>query len=149
MTELKARPVPLEATRRLRQTVLRPNQSLDELTSHEPPGAFAVGAFDGDELIAVGFIGRDGGAGSWRVRGMATEPGRRSRGAGSVVLDALIAHAAANGATRVWCNARTPARAFYERAGFRVASEVFEIGDIGPHYMMELGQPGTGDLAPS
>jgi predicted GNAT family N-acyltransferase len=38
----------------------------------------------------------------------------------------------------VWCNARTPARTFYERAGFVVASEEFEPRDIGPHFRMEL-----------
>jgi predicted GNAT family N-acyltransferase len=38
----------------------------------------------------------------------------------------------------VWCNARTPARAFYERAGFRTVSDEFELPEIGPHYVMEL-----------
>jgi GNAT superfamily N-acetyltransferase len=138
MTELSLRPVPLAETRALRQAVLRPNQSFDELASHEPPDAFAVGAFDREELVAVGFIGPDGGPGSWRVRGMATEPRARSRGGGSAILEALIEHAMSHGATRVWCNARLPARAFYERAGFRAVSESFEITGIGPHYVMEL-----------
>jgi ribosomal protein S18 acetylase RimI-like enzyme len=53
------------------------------------------------------------------------------------VLDALVHHAVAEGATRVWCNARTPARSFYERAGLHVISEEFDIRDIGPHYVME------------
>jgi len=41
--------------------------------------------------------------------------GRRGQGAGAAVLDALLAHALAAGAQRIWCNARTPARSLYER----------------------------------
>jgi carboxymethylenebutenolidase len=44
---------------------------------------------------------------------------------------------------RVWCNARTPARTLYERAGFVVASEEFEPPNIGPHYRMELAVVGA------
>jgi ribosomal protein S18 acetylase RimI-like enzyme len=132
------RPVALAQTRALRQAVLRPHETLAQLAAHEPADCFAVGAFDADTLVAVGLIGRDGGPGDWRVRGMATAPGARGLGAGSAVLEALLRHAAAEGATRVWCNARTPARSLYERAGLRVVSEEFELPMIGPHLVMEL-----------
>lgn len=132
------RAVPLAKTRPLRQRVLRPHQSVDELAADEPAGAVAFGAFFEGELVAVGLVGPDGQAGDWRVRGMATEPHARGRGAGSRILDALVQHAIAHGATRVWCNARTPALNLYRRAGFVVASEEFEPPHIGPHYRMEL-----------
>jgi len=136
---IEVRPIPLTETRTLRRRVLRPKLSVQELASHEPAGSVAFGAFEGDELVAVGLVGRDGEEpGDWRVRGMATEPDARGRGAGTSVLRALVEHAVAHGATRVWCNARTPARRLYERAGFVVASEEFEPPDIGPHYRMEL-----------
>jgi ribosomal protein S18 acetylase RimI-like enzyme len=118
--------------------VLRPHETLEEMASHEPPGAFAVGALEGGELLGVGLVGPDGADGHWRVRGMATEPGARGRGVGSAVLAALVEHAAEQGATRVWCNARKPAQSLYERAGFRVVSEEFELPHIGPHLVMEL-----------
>ena len=60
MVDLLVRAVPLAQTRRLRQAVLRPHETLDQLASHEPAAAFAVGAFDGEELIAVGFVAPDG-----------------------------------------------------------------------------------------
>lgn len=138
MSPLELREVPLAETRALRREVLRPHQSLEELATHEPADSVAFGAFDAGELIAVGLIGREGEPGDWRVRGMATKPQARGRGAGTRVLQALVEHAVAEGATRVWCNARTPARTLYERAGFSVASEEFEPPDIGPHYRMEL-----------
>ena len=127
------------ATRALRQRVLRPHESLEELASHEPPGVHAVAAFtDSGELVAAGFVCPDGGPGAWRVRGMATDPEHRGQGAGAQILDRLVEHAIQQGATRVWCNARTPALRLYERAGFERESEEFEIPGIGPHFVMAL-----------
>ena len=124
----------------MRHEVLRPHEPLEAIAWQEPSAAVAYAAFeDGAERpIAVGLVGRDGEAGSWRVRGMATEPEARGRGAGSAVLAALIDYAREQGAERIWCNARIAARTLYERAGFVVASEEFEIKGVGPHYRMEL-----------
>ena len=66
------RAVPRAQTRRLRQAVLRPHETLEQLASHEPAAAFAVGAFDVEELIAGGFVAPDGEVGAWRVRGLFT-----------------------------------------------------------------------------
>jgi predicted GNAT family N-acyltransferase len=106
----------------------------------EPDGAYAVGVFEGEELIATGLIGPDPqrGLGSWRVRGMATKASARGRGAGTAVLAALLDHARVQGVRSVWCNVRTPARSLYERAGFRAVSDEFELPGIGPHFVMEL-----------
>jgi GNAT superfamily N-acetyltransferase len=75
---------------------------------------------------------------AWRLRGMATEPGLRGRGTGTRVLAAALAHARAEGAELVWCNARVPARAFYERAGFVVHGDEWEDPEIGPHVAMAV-----------
>ncbi len=139
MTDVSVRQIPLEQTRALRRSLLRPHESIEQLAAGEPADAFAVGAFEGDERapLAVGFIAPDGPAGSWRVRAMATAPQSRGRGLGAAVLEQLVDHAREHGAARVWCNARTPARAFYERAGFRATSDEFELPPIGPHFVME------------
>jgi GNAT superfamily N-acetyltransferase len=89
-------------------------------------------------MVAVGLVGPDSEPGDWRVRGMATAPHARGRGAGGAILRALVQHAIAHGARRVWCNARTSALTLYQRAGFVAASDEFETPDIGPHYRMEL-----------
>jgi ribosomal protein S18 acetylase RimI-like enzyme len=134
---VNVRPIPVAQTRPLRQRILRPHQTVEELAAHESPRAFAVGTFDEDELVAVGFVAPDGKPGSWRVRGMATATHARGRGAGTAVLNALLDHATAHGATRVWCNARVAAVSLYERAGFRIISEPFDEPEIGRHYVME------------
>jgi ribosomal protein S18 acetylase RimI-like enzyme len=130
--------VSLEQTRALRQAVLRPHEGVEQMASSETKDTAALGAFEGDELVAVGMIAPDGEPGGWRIRGMATALRARGRGAGGAVLDALIEHARSRGAQRIWCNARTPARSLYERAGMRVVSEEFELPEIGPHFVMEL-----------
>jgi GNAT superfamily N-acetyltransferase len=78
---------------------------------------------------------------------MATEPQARGRGAGSAVLQALLDHAQAHNAQLVCCNARVPALALYERAGFVAASDPFEVAQIGPHVVMEW-RPGSARLEP-
>jgi ribosomal protein S18 acetylase RimI-like enzyme len=138
VSDLIVRTVSLERTRALRQAVLRPHEAVEQMARDESEGAFALGAFDGEELVAVGLVTPDGEPGDWRIRGMATAPAARGAGAGTAVLDALLRHARAEGAQRIWCNARTPARRFYERAGLSVISEEFELPMIGPHVVMEL-----------
>ena len=44
-------------TRALRREVLRPRETVAQQAAHEPPGARAVGAWVGGELVAVGLIG--------------------------------------------------------------------------------------------
>ena len=131
-----ARPIPMEQTRPLRQAVLRPLNTLEELADSELPDSQAFAVFEDGAIVAVGFVGRDEEPGVWRVRGMATAEHLRGRGAGSAVLRRLIEHAEAQGATRILCWARTPAITFYERAGFTVRSEVFDVPPAGPHVIM-------------
>jgi ribosomal protein S18 acetylase RimI-like enzyme len=145
VSEVVVREISLAETRPLRHAVLRPHETLESLTSHESSAAYAVGVFDDGALIAVGLVAPDGEPGAWRVRGMATAAAARGRGAGTAVLDALVGHAVSGGASRVWCNARTPARSLYERAGFRTVSEEFELPDIGPHFVMERRMGGAAE----
>lgn len=133
------RPIAVERTRPLRQAVLRPHMTIEQMIESEPARAVAFGAFEGeDRLLAVGLVGREGDPGHWRIRGMATEPGVRGRGAGSAVLGALLQHAREHGAVGVWASVRVPARTLYERVGFVVDSEIYEVQPIGPHVLMRL-----------
>jgi GNAT superfamily N-acetyltransferase len=140
-----------EVVRPLRQRVLRPHQTVAEqvYAGDDDPRAAHFAAYadedDGDgEPVGIASITPephpgDGGPGDFRVRGMATDPERgRGTGAGGALLLACLDHARAHGGTRVWCNARTPARGFYERCGFAVEGEEFELPGIGPHYVMSV-----------
>ena len=128
----------------LRMAVLRPSQAPgEEMYAREAEAAtahYAALAEDG-EVLAVGSVMADPHPlapreGDWRVRGMATRPELRSRGLGAMVLHALEDHARGRGGQRAWCNARSGARAFYEREGWSAEGEEFEIPEIGPHFLM-------------
>jgi GNAT superfamily N-acetyltransferase len=75
-------------------------------------------------------------AGAWRLRGMATDPAWRGTGVGRRVLAGVLDHVRAKGGALIWCNARTPARRFYERAGFVVHGDEWVDPVIGPHVAM-------------
>ncbi|MBI1387633.1 MAG: GNAT family N-acetyltransferase [bacterium] len=74
---------------------------------------------------------------AWQLRGMATRSEWRGRGAGGALLRYALNDAAqSNGVRRFWCNARTNAVRFYQRQGWRLASDEFDIEGVGPHYRM-------------
>ncbi len=87
--------------------------------------------------MAAGLVAPDDGENAWRVKGVASLPDMRGRGIGTIVVKALVLHAAGSGALRVWCKARVRARSLYERLDFAVVSDEFEIRGIGPHVLME------------
>ena len=78
------------------------------------------------------------GEGQWRIRGMATDAAYQGRGAGSLVLKELLKWGRENGVRSFWCNAREPAIRFYERHGFSIHSELFDIPTAGPHKVMRI-----------
>jgi predicted GNAT family N-acyltransferase len=75
---------------------------------------------------------------AWQLRGMATASSVRGSGMGRLILqqseEELLS--APEPVKVFWCNARAPAIGFYERMGWKVVSEVFEIPTAGPHVQM-------------
>jgi ribosomal protein S18 acetylase RimI-like enzyme len=128
----------------LRLRVLRPGQpasSVDHEYDHRPE-TLHVAAFDpaGEIAGCATFYPEptpDGRSG-WRLRAMASAPEVRGQGYGARALRFGIAEIQARGGRVLWCNARSGAVWFYERLGFSIVGEEFEIAPIGPHYVMEL-----------
>lgn len=133
------RPIAAAETRPLRHEVLRPHQPAATIVydAEEDPDTLHLGAFERATLVGIGTIHPDGAA-VFRIRGMAVREGRRGVGLGAAILDGLLSHARSRGASLVWCNARTPARSFYGRAGFVAVGTEWEEPDLGPHVRMEL-----------
>lgn len=129
----------------LRQRVLRPHQSLDQvaLPGDDDPesGHFAV--LEDGEVIGTASVRREsppwapGAIPSWRLRGMATAFEWRSRGVGAALLAAVVDHVRSHGGGLLWCNARTPAVPFYRREGFAIRGDIWVDPDLGPHVAME------------
>ena len=135
-----------EEVRPLRQQVLRPGQAFEETLYPGDDAGLHLGAFSGEELVAIASLyeeGRAGGpAGGWRLRGMATDAGVRGAGFGAALLAGCVEHVAGAGGSELWCNARVAAVGFYRRAGFEVVSEEFDVPGIGAHVVMTKPMPG-------
>ena len=81
---------------------------------------------------------------AWQLRGMAVAPGHRGQGVGQRLLRLALGEVRNSPVRLTWCNARTPAVAFYRKEGWRVVSEEFHIDGAGPHFRM-LAPEGDGD----
>jgi len=79
--------------------------------------------------------------GSWQLRGMATDPRVRGLGAGRALVAEGLSRLAAQGAQLVWCDARKAAVGFYERIGFTVVTEEYQLTPVGPHRGMVIELP--------
>ncbi|MDX2130970.1 MAG: GNAT family N-acetyltransferase [Planctomycetota bacterium] len=157
---LEVRRIPPHHTWALRQKVLRPHQDIREMAwdgdteeSTRHFGGYVDGALagvatllqnapptgDARPALAAHLLAHEEGR-AWQVRGMATDGPGRGCGLGRALLKFCAASAAVRGGSGpggiVWCNARTSALAFYERAGFVVASGEFELPHAGTHVVM-------------
>lgn len=136
----------LEEILDLRRRVLRagmPDVSA-EFPGDRDPRALHFGAFDAStaigcvSLIPSTMDGQD----AWQLRGMAVDDACQGAGIGHRLL-LLAQETTAHDQIAVWwCNARVSAVGFYQKHGWRIVSDVYEIIPIGPHYKM-LWQPAT------
>ena len=139
---MDVRVVDPEETVDLRQRVLRPHWTTDQMRAASDP-APTIAVYVDDRVVATANVRPEGmpddpREGDWRLRGMASEPELRGRGYGAAALRGALDHVRENGGRRVWCNARTGAMGFYERHGFTVVGEEFDLPDAGSHYLMWL-----------
>lgn len=123
-----------------RHTQLRPEWPRERSaypTDHDP-GVIHYAAYDGETLIgsaSAHVSPREGLKGlTYQLRGMATAPAYRSQGVGARLLAAVERQAATQGARWIWCNGRTVAGRFYERAGWEPVGSEFDLSGI-PHYV--------------
>ncbi|HEV2888819.1 MAG TPA: GNAT family N-acetyltransferase [Frankiaceae bacterium] len=148
---MEVRVVDPEETVDLRQRVLRPHWTTDQMRAASDPVP-SIAVYEDGTVVATANVRPepmpgDPREGDWRLRGMASDPAVRGRGYGAAALRAALDHVREHGGRRVWCNARTGAMGFYERHGFTVVGEEFDLPDAGPHYMAYVnltGAAGTG-----
>tara|TARA_B100001248_G_scaffold262731_1_gene261827 strand:- start:7378 stop:7803 length:426 start_codon:yes stop_codon:yes gene_type:complete len=131
--------IPYQQTIPLRHQILRPHQSIDECIypGDKDPSSVHLGAYSAKDLVGIVSLYReDKLACGWRLRGMATAESVRGQGYGKDLVEACIDFVSKEEVRGIWCNARTPACAFYEKLGFSKHGAEFEIQGIGPHYIM-------------
>lgn len=143
--------IPVEATHPLRLLVLRPGGTLDDtkFAGDTAPLVFHMGTYRDGACISVGSFLPEAhpdlhALRPYRLRGMATHPDHQGTGAGSQLINAAVEYLKEQGCDLLWCNARLKAVPFYERQGFVVHGDLFDIGGIGPHYLMHRAVPAEG-----
>jgi GNAT superfamily N-acetyltransferase len=137
--------IPTETSFQLRHRVLRPHQKSSVVLfpgDDDPDSGTYAAIGPRNKLLGVATVfwepcpWRPDVVEAWRLRGMATREGRRGLGIGGAVLSAAMDHVARLGGVLLWCNARTGARRFYERAGFTTHGEPWDEPEIGEHIAM-------------
>jgi predicted GNAT family N-acyltransferase len=136
--------IPYELTLGLRSKVLRNGLPLNECVfpTDQVEGAFHL-AFYVDEQIATvaSFFPKeykDRKEEGCQLRGMATDTNFTGQGYGTQLVNFAITYIKNTAAEYLWCNSRASAVKFYEKLGFKMSSDQFEIAGIGPHYEMIL-----------
>jgi GNAT superfamily N-acetyltransferase len=72
----------------------------------------------------------------FQLRGMATLKNYQGQGLSQALLRAAFPIIKQNHVNALWCNARIGAVGFYEKVGFEVRGEEFNIEGVGPHVLM-------------
>jgi len=110
----------------------------DEESSTWHVGVFASTEENAPPLSCASFmLNSYNGEPAWQLRGMCTEGEFQSRGFGGKLLACAEAAIIAQSGVRLfWCNARVPALRFYQRHGWKIDSDKFDIPTAGPHRKM-------------
>ena len=128
----------------LRHAVLRaglPRETAIFVGDYDPTARHFV-ATQGDRIVgcATLHLNRWRDQPAWQLRGMAVAPDHQRGGVGAQLLLAIEESVRDDSPTRqLWCNARVPAVAFYQKHGWSVASDVFDVPTAGPHVKMIKG----------
>tara|TARA_B100000029_G_scaffold143427_1_gene138665 strand:+ start:918 stop:1376 length:459 start_codon:yes stop_codon:yes gene_type:complete len=132
----------IDSIRVLRSEVLYPNMNID------------ISSYDGDFLKTTSHYGLYGSKGDLiavasmfnqnfkyyptenaiRLRGMAVRNDLQASGYGHELLNQIVNIFRQLDFDFIWCNARENAIGFYEKFGFEIFDEKFEIKSIGIHY---------------
>lgn len=125
----------------LRWTILRaglPRDAANFDGDNEPTAHHFAAFVDAEAVACATFLRRPfEDEPGWQLRGMAVRADLQSRGVGARLLDFAERFVLAQSHSNLlWCNARIPAARFYERNGWSIAGEPFEVPDAGPHVKM-------------
>ena len=132
-----------QATFAVRQPVLRPGKSIDTciFDGDDLPTTIHFGIYEDSALLGVISVFKAlspyfNEQHQFQVRGMAVLDNQQKKGLGEKLVLKAEADIAEKGGNRIWFNAREIAVGFYKKMGYEVIGDVFNIPDVGPHYVM-------------
>lgn len=72
----------------------------------------------------------------YQIRGMAVLSEFQKKGFGEALLEYCENEIRLKSGNLIWFNARETAIGFYEKSGYEILGDQFEIPDVGPHYIL-------------
>ena len=127
---------------KVRLDILRKGMTLDDchFSGDNDPESIHFAAFDRDTIIGCCTLTVNPQPiieGSYyQLRGMAVLEDYQGSGIGQKLLQAAESKLILQGKKVLWFNARTSAVGFYQKYGYQVLGNEFEIEGVGPHYKM-------------
>ncbi len=99
------------------------------------------GIFEDDNIVGVISIYKNNHSyfddmNSYQIRGMAVLESFQKQGLGEKLIKHCENYITSQGSTLIWFNARESAVGFYEKLGYKINADAFEIQDVGTHYVM-------------
>lgn len=136
--------IPVDLTLDLRSRVLRNGKPLAEciFPTDQIEGVFHLAFYKEQKIATIASFFpnhyKDSKELGYQLRGMATDSLYAGKGYGKQLIEFAVEYIKKTNAQYIWCNARSSAIKFYQKLGFELASEEFEIAGVGPHYEMIL-----------
>jgi phosphoribosylformimino-5-aminoimidazole carboxamide ribotide isomerase len=111
----------LELIWEMRQQIMYPSETIDFVKLEDDERGRHWGLYEDENLISVVSVFEQGK--QVQFRKLATKVSSQNRGYGSRLLRFVFDRAAAEGKTKIWCNARKSATALYENFGMKATGE--------------------------
>ena len=136
IVEIKA-----EDTYPIRKSVLREGMTLShKMAGDHDVDTLHLGLFDQDQLVCIGSFMKATKADfkglQYQLRGMASAKGSEGKGYGKALLTTAEQILKDRKVDVLWCNARVVAKEFYSKLGYQLIGDVFEVDQVGPHFLM-------------
>lgn len=103
-------------TWQIRHEVMWPNEPFEFVQLEEDNSGYHFGVFDGELLVSIVSCFIEGK--EMQFRKLATLENHQGKGIASNLLKYILDFAKSNNIEKVWCNARTNKKSFYEKSGF-------------------------------
>jgi GNAT superfamily N-acetyltransferase len=139
---LSIKTIEASAILKIRLDILRKGMTIDDchFSGDNDPESIHFAALDNDKIIGCCTLTvnpqsviKDS---YYQLRGMAVLEDYQGSGIGRKLLQAAESKLIELGKNILWFNARTSAVGFYQKYGYEVLGNEFEIEGVGPHYKM-------------
>jgi GNAT superfamily N-acetyltransferase len=135
----------------LRSKILRPGQPIELCKYPEDTLTTTIhlGIYEGSQLICTGTLLQKNCSlfpeitTAYQLRGMATDHDFQGQGLGRELLEKAEVVLKTKNCPLFWFNARVSAFGFYQKCGFELKGDFFDIPRVGPHKIMfkRLSEP--------